>query len=1244
MKPLLPALILIAFSTNSHAAPVNRITQPVNRAQSHTLRGNIHPQATAQNDQGPVDPATPLTHVLILFKPSPAQQSDLDQFLADQQNPSSPNFHHWLTPEAFADRFGLSTSDTSKVTAWLQSEGLTVKQTARSRNWIAFSGSAGQISHALSTSIHRYNVNGQTHIANAVEPSVPEALADVVNGFIGLDDFRMKAASTKFHPIDPNYTLGTSHYLAPEDWSTIYDVTPLQSSYDGTGQSIAIVGASDILLSDIHAFRTRFNLPANDPKLIPYDTDPGFNGDQLEANLDLEWSGAIAPKATIYYIYGPDAITAVIAAIELNAAPVLSISFGACEIEFPALLFRTITQQGNAQGITILAASGDPGAAGCDRQGIQTFATRGLAATFPANLPEVTGVGGTQFDDSNGTYWSTKNSPNSGSALSYIPEVAWNESAPGFGLAATSGGVSTLIGKPGWQVAPGVPNDGARDIPDVAMAAAIHTEYFISYQGGFGGVAGTSAASPSLAGVFALLNQYQLKKGIQKTAGLGNVNPQLYRLAKSAPSSFHDITTGSNIVPCAEGTPDCLTGSYGYTAGQGYDLTTGLGSIDAYNLITNWNAAASPVTVTLTATPTKVTLNDSVQLTVTVSAVSGSAIPTGTVNFVGGDVIALGSATLSASGTSATASLTFQASAFDAIGTIPIVASYSGDATFSAGSGSARVQVTRPVGVSGIIVSLSQNPVYAAPADAQGLSWQTLATLAEASGVPSTLTSFSIDGQAQTLATYFPTASIPANGTLTADLIFRNLPYPVTKTLTFGGVDSTGATWTRSVPVTFLSPQVFQNFNLTAVPLTMQQNTSTPACQYSQKLILDETGGYEFGIVGLQAGNIDITDKVLSIFGTQRLAPWGSLQGTLCWNGITAPASNTIVITLSDEFGNTFFNELVVSFSAAAPPPVVPLSASPSAVTLRSPLPKASLVVNADKTQAWTATVSPGNRTAGWLTLSQYSGTGPATITLTGAGDGFEPGVYRALVTLQSAGGAQQTATIPVMYILGGSAQTSISGVANAFSFKPTAAPGQILAVFGSQLSDTTQSNSDRLLPFTLAGVSTTVNGRPAPLYYVSPNQLNIQVPYEVGAGPAVVGVNNNGKIAGFQFQIVPASPAIVTDGAGNVSPTASIAQGKIATLYMTGDGDVTPALFTGETYPPGSPTSSLPRPRAPVTVTVGGTQTFLQFIGIPPGIIGLTQVNFVVPASVPVGNQPVVVTVGGVASPAANISVTGAQ
>ena len=1213
----------LALSSVAAAAPPNRVTTTVNRAQTRAIKNNIPGQAQTRYDQGLAAPTLNLDHILLLFQTSATQQQDLESLLKAQQNPSSPDYHNWLTPEQFGDRFGISAADHAKVIQWLQDEGLTINESARGRNWVAFSGTTAQVTRTLRTSIHSYNVNGESHFANAEDPQVPAALAPIVKGFIGLDDFVPKPNAARLIPIgtDPSYNRGASHYLVPEDFSTIYNLNPLyQAGFDGTGQSIAIVGQSAVLLSDIRAFRARYNLPPNDPKLIPYAADPGFNGAQLEGNLDLEWAGAIAPKATIFYFYGPNVLTATIAAINLNAAPVISISYGGCEIDFSVLFYQAAAQQANAQGITILASSGDSGAASCDRQGGATFATRGRAVSFPAVLPEVTAVGGTQFNEGTANYWADTNTINFGSALSYIPEIAWNESSPRFGLLATGGGASIRFSKPDWQTGPGVPLDQARDIPDISLSAAVHDAYYITYLGSLGGVAGTSASSPSLAGILALLNQYQVANAFQKQPGLGNINPQLYRLAQVAPSAFHDIISGDNKVPCAQGTPDCLADTIGYSAGPGYDLATGLGSIDADQFFAQWNTATAAVSVTFTINPAKVTVNDTADFLAVVTPVSSSGTPTGTVTFSAG-TIPLGSAVLTNTDGRQTAKLTLPAWRLGA-GNGTINAVYAGDATFSGAGASAKLQIINPAGVSAVLLTISPNPVYAAPADAQGFSWQTTVTLREVSGVPSNLTGFTIDGVVQPLAANFPSPSIPASGTLTASIVLRNIAYPATKIFAFTGIDSTGATWTRQLSVNFQGPQVFQNFLLSATPLTMQRNAAAdPSCAWSQRLSLDETGGYAFQLTGLFAGSINISTRIPAIFGTTRLAAYGSLQGTLCWGGATPPATNEVFVTLVDESGNSFNQDLIVAFDAAAPTPTK-LTAAPPTLAIQQTA--ATLSVDpGDKAQTWTASVFPANRTTAWLTLSRYSGSGPAQVTVQASGTGFRPGVYRASIVLQSAGAVPQYITVPVMYTFGASGGSAIAAAGNAFSFKTVASPGMVMTVYGTQLSNSVQQATSLPLPYALDGVSATINGIAAPLFFTSAGQLNIQVPFDAGAGPAVLGINNHGQIAGYQFQITPTAPAIVADVAGNITPAVSVNPGGIGVLYLTGAGDLNGT-----------------RPRLPLSVTAGGIQAFIQFAGATPNTAGLIQINFVVPASVAPGVQPVVVTVNGVSSPAANITV----
>lgn len=1239
--------LLLAFAAGSTAAPPDRITQPVDDRATRTIPGNLNPLAQPRYDRGAVDPGMQMNYMVLLVKPSAAQQAELDSLLVDQQNPSSAQFHKWLTPEQFGDRFGLSATDNSKVVAWLRVAGFTIDRLARARNWIAFSGTATQSSHALHTSFHSFQVDGETHFANTSAPSVPEALADVVGGFLGLNDFRLRPFVNILPAalsVGPEDTSGSSHFLAPQDFATIYDVTPLyKAGIDGTGLSIAVVGQSDVLLTDIEAFRSRYALPANDPQMILTGPDPGFNGAEVEGDLDLEWSGATAPNATIYYVYESNALDAILNAIDLNIAPIISNSYGACEIDAAASFFRSFAQQGNAQGITLISAAGDSGAAGCDPQGYQPFATEGQMVDFPAVMPEVTGVGGTMFveGDNVSTYWSSTNSANYGSALSYIPETTWNETGA-YGLLASGGGASLFYDKPAWQSGPGVPNDNVRDVPDVALSAAGHDAYLIYSEGFNFEVYGTSCGAPTMSGMVALLNEYLLTKGFLSQPGLGNINPQLYRLAQSSGSAFHDVTNGNNEVPCAQGSPNCLTGSFGYQAGTGYDAATGLGSIDANKLAMAWNAATNGVIVTLSAQTITGDVNASIPVTATVAPASGKGTPTGTVDFsVNGT--ALGSVALTASGSQQAATLNFPLY-LAGLGPSTLSAVYSGDATFSSGGATASVDAITTAGHAAV-VPFGPLYVWPSPPDAQGLSWQTNITLQEVAGTPAMVTGFTIGGQAQTLSQYFPSPSIPANGYVNTTIVFRNLTAPVTRTFGFSGVDPTGQTWSVQIAVVYMPLPPLENFSLSATPLVVTQNTGAdPSCQWSVQLNLDDLGGFYNLLYGLFVGGINQSSQIPAIFGTTRLGAYASLQGTLCFSGITPPATDVIAL----ELYSGYYQEVTVAFTG---PPASPASISPSPAAINlsasngAQTASATLTVNlSGSSQPWTASIFPANRTTGWLSASQLSGTGTGQIALTASRAGFEPGVYQANIVIQSQNAVPQSISVPVMFVMGASTSgTSISGVANAASFETSVSPGMLLSVFGTQLANSPQVVSTLPLPYSASGVSVTVNGLAAPLLYISPGQLNIQVPYEVGAGPAVMGVNNNGQIAGFQFQIAPSAPGIFADAKGNLAPASSATQpqGGITTLYLTGAGEVSPQISTAFAPPSGTSVSYLPAPLLPLSVTVGGIPAFVYFAGIPSSLVGTTQVNFQVPETAPLGVQPLVVTVNGVQSKAVNLTVT---
>jgi len=899
----------------------------IDNSQTTVMQGLVHPEALPANDLGAVDDSFVLPGITLLFKPSAAQQTALDQLLAQQQDAASPNYHDWLTPEQYADRFGISANDLGKVKDWLKSQGFTVTNSARGRNWVSFSGTARQVKAALHTEIHRYSVNGQIHYANASAPSVPATLGNVVSSIRGLNDFRLAPRLRK--PVSQT-TNGGGHQIAPDDFATIYDVMPLyQAGVNGAGQKLVVVGQTDIKLSDIQAFRSAFNLSA--PNLqqveVPGTPDPGVTADLDEADLDIEWSGAVARNATVIYVYSDDVWTSALYAVDQNLAPVLTISYGECEQGNVAGLpgYRATAQQANAEGITWFAAAGDSGAADCEDVGA-SIAQDGLAVDVPASIPEITSMGGTEFlDQSGGPYWSSTNTANYASALSYIPEAAWNDSAVYGELLATGGGASAYFPQPVWQTGIGVPNDGARHVPDLAVSgSADHDGYYVFTGGSANYYGGTSVAAPTMAGIFTLLNQYLVSTGIQKQAGLANVNPTLYRMAQSSPAAFHKVTQGNNIVPCAVGSPNCATGTLGYNAAGGYNMTTGLGSVDAANLVHQWTNAA----------------------------------PT----------------------------------------------------------------------ASAVVASINQNPVFQQQPDANGNSWVFQLALNEEAGIGTTLTGLSIAGVDYTsrIAGLFGSATLAAGGSVTASIGLKNLTVPSNVLFTYSGIDASGRQWTAQM--------------------------STPF-------------------------------------------------------------------------------------------------------------------------------------------------------------EGFRT-------------------------------QLQVGSISNAATGQQAYSPGMILSIYGAALGTFVQSAATIPLPQYLAGFEAAINNVPAPLYYVSPNQVNVQIPYETGLGPATLVVGNPYAGITYHFQVTAAAPGIFTFPDGSVTPMSTATVGQTVTLYITGDGQVAPSLATGSTPSPNTSPGNLPRPRQPVSVTVGGVPAYVGFIGIPSGLVGATQINYTVPEGVPAGVQPVVVTVGGVASPAANLTI----
>lgn len=756
LKSAIFAIGIIAVVPAASAAVADRIPAVFSNAPA-AIPNSVHPNVLKGTDLGPTPGETKLG-MSIRFNMTDAQSAALDQLLADQQDPTSPRYHQWLTPAQYAAQFGLSPSDIAKVSAWLASQGFTVTGVANGGSFITFDGTVAQAQAAFGTSIHNLSVNGETHFANVTNISLPDSFAGVVTAITGLHNFR-------FEPhlrTSPQYTSSVSqnHFVAPGDIYTIYNVNPLLTTYTGAGigmgancksspsgtlcGDIAVTGQVDIYPADVQAFRSASGLgTTNLPTTVHEGTPPGppvctscttgaNQSDLSESSIDVEWSGAMAPAANILFVNGIDVFyNAMTQAIDQNLAPIVTTSYGACEAGWGTTELNTLNalfKQANAQGQTVLAAAADAGATDCDTG---PTASEGLNADFPSTSPYVTSLGGTQFNDGTALgatqYWSANNGTTGGSALSYIPESVWNDQILFNSYGGGGGGASAYFTKPAWQIGL-TAADGSRDVPDLSIDASDGHEPFLycvnvatgtscgsgyrvsTSNSGLEVAGGTSFDSQIFGGMLALIEQ---KIGSR----IGNANPTLYALGSSATYYmagattaslstvvFNDVTTGNNAMPCVTGSPNCGNGgTAGYNAKTGYDLASGWGSPNLYNMANAWNVVkplstgslgANLSVTSLAATPASVTADTNgttgaTAATVTLTAtVTGSAgTPTGSVLFLSNNTPLASAVTVAAqNATTATATYSWITTCNN-LGQNVVTASYSGDSNYQGSIG-----------------------------------------------------------------------------------------------------------------------------------------------------------------------------------------------------------------------------------------------------------------------------------------------------------------------------------------------------------------------------------------------------------------------------------------------------------------------------------------------------------------------------------------------------------------------------
>lgn len=551
-KGLLLSVLALVFTfslTSPAQAKRQLITQEIDQDRLVTLAGNTRPEANAANDRGRVPDDLAMSRMLLLLRRPPELEAAFEKRLKDLHDPTSPNYYRWLSAKQVGQLYGPSAEDVSAIESWLRSQGFTVDTIYDNGVVIAFSGNAGQVSEAFHTEIHQLEAHGEHHIANMSDPKIPEALAPAVVGVVSLNDFMPHPMMTAVKPstVDPGNGLGAGpspdyttggcgsncYLVVPSDLSTIYNFPPHLTGRMGEGRTVVLIEDTDVYSTPTHhyqvdwqIFRKAFGLsgyPATFTQVHPGPgcLDPGINGADGEAILDVEWATAAAPAANMKLAACQDVLLfGGFLALQniLQEAPLpdaVSISYGEAETDIGATYnayINSLYSYASAVGVSVYVAAGDSGAAVNDDH--QHYASYGINVNAFASTPNNVAVGGTDFEDTylhqNSTYWNATNNVYYGSATSYIPEIPWNDSCAGDLLAlyngyssplqfcntgkylytaAGSGGPSACAtgspstqgvvsgscagyGKPDFQILTGVPNDGVRDLPDVSLFAA----------------------------------------------------------------------------------------------------------------------------------------------------------------------------------------------------------------------------------------------------------------------------------------------------------------------------------------------------------------------------------------------------------------------------------------------------------------------------------------------------------------------------------------------------------------------------------------------------------------------------------------------------------------------------------------------------------------------------------------------------------------------------------------------------
>lgn len=1105
-------------------------------------------------DEGAAPASENLSRMVLLLAPSAAQQQALAAEITSLQNPSSPNYHQWLTPAAFASAYANSDSDVAAVVAWLQSQGFTVAPLPVGRGWIEFSGTVAQVEQAFHTQIDLVSTaGGSARPVVMSDISIPAALEPLIAGLVSLDGVVSRPALTTPQPLSVSAaelaaetSPATGEALAPQLAAQLLDLQPLaKANFTGAGQTVAIASRSDVNTADVAAFRSAFGLPASAVNTVLNGADPGFTDGQAEATLAASWVGAAAPGAQIVVV--PAATTDATDGVDLSLAAIVDgdlastvdIGYSACEAGMGTAhqaFYSSLYRQATAEGIAVIAAAGDSGAAACAVAGGAPVSTG-----FGVNA-----LASTQWDTAVGVAAFGASGPAAGnSALS-----AWSPLDPADPAYAGGGGTSTVNALPAWQPLPSSLPAGIsgsqRLLPDVSLPTAIDSSlnrgvaFCLSTDSTSTGCTlmrsgGSGAAAAYFAGIAALM--------AQQHGAEGNLSPLLYQLSYQS-GIYNDVQQGSAQLKCALGSPGCAAnGQMGFAAGSGFDLATGLGVPDANALVRAKPQATgtSPVTVdNEIASGQTINPSGSLVLAATVDSGGGGTVPTGSITFYDQTTgTNLGVDTLTAAtGTTSTVQQTITGQL--AQGVHSIIAEYSGDSTYAAANSGA------------VSVSVQLSSTY------------TTATPATYSPTPGS--SFSVT--AVVTSTNAGTGAAAPLGTIQFQIDGANSGSPVT--LTAG--TSSGATTTSNATTTLTAPSGTGSHNLTTI--------YSGNVNYSGSTSSAVTIG-----VGLASTTTAVTPATYSPTAGSSLSVTAVVTSTNAGAGVAAPAG---IIQFQMDGATVATASLVVGTGSGT------TTTSSATTTVTVPTNAGTHSINAIYSGDGTYTGSTSQATT--ITVGKASTVTAVTPTPTSpaAGSNF---TATAVVSSGNAGVGAPAPTGTVVFDIDGVSAGSgllVAGTSSASSTTSSVtatliAPATVGAHTLSAIypGDTTYANSTSptvALAVAKAATTTTVAASPSVLTPNTPEALTATIlPATPAAGPTVA---ISGTVSFYDGTTLLGQVAVTT----NSATLSGVALADNASHSIT-------AVYSGDSNWLASTSAALPLAATtlPVTVVLTANTTSAQ-------------------------------------------------